>query len=170
MISQLKQFFLKKKLGISDKNIKIFSDSVFSEFNNIIWHDDIYIGPKAYVWASGGLEIFSNVIIGPRITIHTSNHRYEHATMIPYDSKSILKKVTIEKNVWIGDRVMIAPGVTIGEGSVVAMGSVVTKDVPKYSLVGGNPAKIIKKRDLRHYKRLDEKGMHYQKMKSIKKN
>ena len=165
MINQLKQFFLKKKLGISDKNIKISSGSVFSEFNNIVWHDDIYIGPNAYIWASGGLEIFSNVIIGPRITIHTSNHNYERATMIPYDSKSILKKVTIEKNVWIGDCVMIAPGVTVGEGSVVAMGSVLTKDVPKYSIVGGNPAKFIKKRDLKHYESLDKKGIHYQKLK-----
>lgn len=61
--------------------------------------------------------------------------------MLPYDGFSHLKKVTIEKNVWIGDSVLIVPGVTIGEGSVIAMGSVITKDVPKYSIVGRKPCK-----------------------------
>ncbi|BBG66801.1 chloramphenicol acetyltransferase [Hydrogenimonas sp.] len=87
--------------------------------------------------------------------------------MLPYDGYSYLKKVTIEKNVWIGDSVMIVPGVTIGEGSIVAMGSVVTKDIPKYSIVGGNPATVIRHRDIECYKKLDQNGMHYMKMKKL---
>lgn len=54
------------------------------------------------------------------------------------------KPVIIEDNVWIGQRSMILKGVTIGKGSVVAANSVVTKDVPQYSLVAGNPAHIVK--------------------------
>jgi len=165
MINRIKLYLLKKRLNILKKNISITLDSTFADFQNIIWHDNIYIGPKAYIWAIGGLEIYDNVIIGPRVTIHTSNHRFEDATMLPYDGYSYLKKVIIEKNVWIGDNVMIVPGVTIGEGSIVAMGSVVTKSIPKYSIVGGNPAKIIKKRDIEKYKELDSKGMHYMKLK-----
>ncbi len=169
MLYRLKQFFLQRKLGINNKNIEISGHSIFSDHQNIVWHDHIYIGPFAFFCAIGGLEICSNVIIGPRVTIHTSNHRYENATMLPYDNYSLLKKVTIEKNVWIGDGAMIVPGVTIGEGSVIAMGSVVTKDVPKYSVVGGNPAKVIKKRDLEHYQSLDAKEMYYFKLKKERK-
>jgi maltose O-acetyltransferase len=85
--------------------------------------------------------------------------------MLPYDGYSYKKKVTIEKNVWIGDSTFIVPGVTISEGSIVAMGSVVTKDVPKYSLVGGNPARVIKERNIKKYKELDKKERHYMKLK-----
>ena len=52
----------------------------------------------------------------------------------------------IEDAVWIGMRSMIMPGVRLGEGAVIAAGSIVTKDVPPYAIVGGNPAKIIKYR------------------------
>ena len=53
--------------------------------------------------------------------------------------------VVIGDNVWIGDKATILPGVTIGDGAVIAANAVVTKDVPKYSVVGGNPARILKK-------------------------
>ena len=52
----------------------------------------------------------------------------------------------IEDGVWIGMRAMIMPGIKIGEGAVIAAGSIVTKNVPPYTLVAGNPAKEIKKR------------------------
>ena len=52
--------------------------------------------------------------------------------------------VIIGKNVWVGDKVSIMPNVRIGDGAIIAANSVVTKDVPPYSIVGGNPAKVIK--------------------------
>ena len=55
------------------------------------------------------------------------------------------RKIKIEKNAWIGMRSIVLKGVTIGEGAIVAAGSVVTKDVPSYTLVAGNPA-IVKKK------------------------
>ena len=55
------------------------------------------------------------------------------------------KPIFIKKNAWIGMRSIILKGVTVGEGSIVAAGSVVTKDVPDYTLVAGNPAVIKKK-------------------------
>ena len=54
------------------------------------------------------------------------------------------KRVKIGSNVWIGSNVTILPGVEIGDGAVVGAGSVVTKNVPEYSIVAGNPAKVIK--------------------------
>lgn len=98
----------------------------------------------------------------------TSNHHYDSDDLkaIPYDGRNLLAKVTIEENVWIGANVSIVPGVTIGEGAVIAMGTVVTKDVPKYAVVGGNPAKVIKYRNIKKYNKLKTDGNIYLKLKN----
>jgi acetyltransferase-like isoleucine patch superfamily enzyme len=57
------------------------------------------------------------------------------------------KKITIEDDVWIGANVTVLKGINIGTGAVVAAGSVVTKDVPNFAIVAGNPAKVIKIRN-----------------------
>ncbi len=61
----------------------------------------------------------------------------------------ITKPITIKDNVWIATDAIILPGVTIGEGAVVAAGAVVSKDVEPWTVVGGNPARFIKKRVLK---------------------
>jgi maltose O-acetyltransferase len=147
-----------KTIGI---HVSLPDSGTIDNKKNIQIGNYVYIGPEPYIFAKGGLDIGSNVVIGPRVTIHTTNHRYDNTTMLPYDNFSYLKKVTIEKNVWIGSDSLICPGVTISEGMVVAMGSVVTKTFPPCSIIGGNPAKILKTRDLDHYKKLDESGMRY---------
>ena len=62
--------------------------------------------------------------------------------------------MVIGENVWIASFAFILPGVHIGDGAIIAGGSVVTKDVPKCAIVGGNPARIIKYRDLEHYSKM----------------
>ena len=59
---------------------------------------------------------------------------------------SVAKPVTIGNDVWIGGNVTILPGVTIGNNVIVAAGAVVTKDVPPYTIVGGLPARTIRRR------------------------
>lgn len=95
---------------------------------------------------------------GEQITILTMNHNYDDAECIPYDKKRIRKKVTIKDFVWLGHGVIICPGVTIGEGVIVGAGAVVTKDVPDFAIVGGNPAKIIKYRNIERFKELKSEG------------
>ena len=75
--------------------------------------------------------------------IITENHNYE-GEMIPCDNTYIRKNVKIGDCVWLGHRVTIIGNVTIGEGAILAAGSVVVKDVSSYTIVGGNPAKVIK--------------------------
>ena len=58
------------------------------------------------------------------------------------------KPVIIGNDVWIATRAIILPGVHVGNGAIIAAGSVVTRDVPDYSIVGGNPAKVIKMRKI----------------------
>ncbi|MFF2890551.1 acyltransferase [Paenibacillus sp. NPDC057967] len=150
----------KIKFKLKGDNVEISGGSFFNPENMSIGHN-VYIGHESYFACVGGLTIEDNVIIGPRVSIHTSNHRYEDAYTLPYDGVSIKRPVYIESNVWIGGHVTIIPGVRIGEGAVIGLGSVVTKDVPKCAVVGGNPAKIIKYRDQEHYERLKEQGQYY---------
>jgi len=121
----------------------------------------IYIGPGAIVAGDGGLRIEDGVIIGPRVTILTSTHRYEHADSLPYDDVTELRPVVIETNVWIGANVSIVPGVTIKEGAIIAMGTVVSKNIPVGAVAGGNPVQIIKFRDMEHYNKIKSTGRCY---------
>ena len=77
---------------------------------------------------------------------------------IPYDLTVIKKNIVIRDFVWIGNRALLVGPIEIGEGAIVAAGAVVTKDVPPYAIVGGNPAKIIKYRDIEHFEELKSKG------------
>jgi maltose O-acetyltransferase len=84
-------------------------------------------------------------MMAPGVHIYTNTHPVnaeQRITEVEYT-----KPVTIGDNVWIGGRAVINPGVTIGDNAVVASGAVVIKDVPDHVVVGGNPAKIIKKLD-----------------------
>lgn len=92
--------------------------------------------------------------------IETQSHNYE-GERIPYDTTFRIYTVNIGDFVWLGDRVLICGNVTIGEGAIVAAGSVVVKDVPPYAIVGGNPAKVIKYRDIEHFKKLKESKMFF---------
>ena len=66
--------------------------------------------------------------------------------------------VIIDDFVWIGSDVTISGNVHIGEGAIIAIGSVVVKDVPRCAIVGGNPAKLIKYRDIERFEKLKSEG------------
>lgn len=84
------------------------------------------------------------------------SHDYDNGDAIPYGSSYVSKHVIIDDFVWFGSDVTISGNVHIGEGAIIAIGSVVVKDVPPYAIVGGNPAKIIKYRDIEHFNTLKQ--------------
>lgn len=89
------------------------------------------------------------------------SHDYEYGDAIPYGKHETSKEVIIDDFVWVGQDVIISGNVHIGEGAIIALGSVVVKDVPPYSIVGGNPARIIKTRNIEQFTRLKaEKKFH----------
>lgn len=112
---------------------------------NITIGDNSGIGEYSAIY--GTCYIGDNVLMAPECIIYTVNHNFmDISRLILKQGVSEEKPVTIGNDVWIGRRVIILPGVTIGNGSVVAAGSIVTRDVEEYTVVGGNPARVIKRR------------------------
>lgn len=101
-----------------------------------------------------GMVIGNNVIFADHVTVVNNFHNYKSSDMLPFDYRAIARPVHIGDNVWIGMNSIILPGVKIEEGAIVAAGSVVTKSVPKCAIVAGNPARIVKYRDIRKYNSL----------------
>ncbi len=121
------------------------ADNDFSKFSI---HETSHLKSDTVIECSGGVTIGKYLHTGRGLTIFSTNHNYRSQNYIPYDLEDLIMPVIIKDFVWIGANVTILPGVTIGEGVVVGGGAVVTKDVPDYAIVGGNPAKIISYRDV----------------------
>lgn len=112
---------------------------------------NLKIGSNSSVGKKCGLGpdviIGKDVMMGPEVIIYTRNHKTDRVD-IPMRLQGFkeIQGVTIEDDVWIGRRVIILPGVRVGRGSVLAAGAVVTKDVPDFTIVAGNPAQVVKSR------------------------
>jgi acetyltransferase-like isoleucine patch superfamily enzyme len=102
---------------------------------------NVFVNQNCTFYDLGGLDIADDVMIGPNVSIITSGHPIAPSRRRAF---VIAKPIAIERNVWIAAGVTIIGGVTVGENSVVAAGAVVTKDVPPNTLVGGNPARVIR--------------------------
>ena len=108
---------------------------------NIRLGRNVFINQNCTLYDLGGIDIGDDVMIGPNVSLITSSHPLEPSQRRAF---VVAKPIVIERNVWIAAGATIIGGVTIGENSVVAAGSVVTPDVPPNSLVGGNPARLIR--------------------------
>ncbi len=94
-----------------------------------------------------GSIIGDNVMMGPDCYIHSRNHAFERIDIpMMKQGYSETKPITIEDDVWIGRGVTIMVGRHIAKGSIIAACCVLTKDFPEYSVVGGNPSRIIRSR------------------------
>lgn len=115
----------------------------------IILCERVIVGPNAHITACNSIKIGKNTLLGKWVTITDNSHGDTSIDTRSYPPISRLLvskgKVVIGENVWIGDKATILPGVSIGDGSVIGANAVVTKDVPPYSVVVGNPARIINK-------------------------
>ncbi|MEC4726567.1 acyltransferase [Shewanella sp. D64] len=97
-------------------------------------------GPK-----SVNITIEDYVLIGSGVHIYTANHEFSDPQQpIFSQGHKPIQPVIISTGAWIGANAIILPGVTVGQNSVVGAGSVVTKDVPPFTVVAGQPARIIK--------------------------
>lgn len=136
------RYFLNQIIAAEvDESVTIFTPLYINCGKNIKFGKNIFINFDCTFLALGGITIEDNVMIAPKVNLLSEAH-----PISPKDRHSlIVSHIHIKKNAWIGANATILPGVTIGENSIVAAGAVVTKDVLDNTIVGGVPAKIIKR-------------------------
>ncbi|CAH0497199.1 DapH/DapD/GlmU-related protein [Novosphingobium sp. CECT 9465] len=143
----MRHAYLRKVIGIGLGKDSSVAMSCFVTGNDIRIGNNTAINRFCYLDGRGPLYIGNNVNVSHYTLIHTLTHivnsPYFHAQQRP---------VAIMDDAWIGARAIILPGVTIGQGAVVAAGAVVSRDVPPYAIVSGNPAQVVgeRTRDLRY--------------------
>lgn len=102
---------------------------------------NVFINHNCTMMSAGGIVI-DDVQVDPQVTLTTTNHDFDDRFTL------LCKPIHIKCNVWIGARALILPGVTVGGNAVIAGGTVVTKDVEPNVVVGGSPARVLKRLDL----------------------
>jgi acetyltransferase-like isoleucine patch superfamily enzyme len=135
------------------------------EEDDDLFRDDPWIGPPVAMDYGYNVKIGKNVfinfnsvfldtclitigdrtLVGPNVSFYSATHPLDPALRNGTRGPELGKEIHVKEDCWIGGNVVILPGVTIGRGSTVGAGSVVTKDVPEFTVVAGNPAKIIRK-------------------------
>lgn len=138
------------------------NESILQRAHGLFDFSKLSVGRRTY----GGITLWTFGAPGEKLSIGHfcsiaddvkfllgGNHAYDGVSTFPFQTKYFAKleaiskgPITIGDDVWIGFNSTILSGVTIGQGAVIAAGSVVTRDVPSYAVVGGNPAKVLKYR------------------------
>ena len=139
------------------KNIELGSDSYFglncklyaSEFSkikigfNASFNANVMINARG----KGRIIIGNNVLIGPNVVLRSSNHSFETTQKTIMEQGMTEGEIIIHDDVWIGSNAVILPNCKVGKGVIIAAGAVVTSNIESYTVVGGIPARLIKKRD-----------------------
>lgn len=129
----------------SGRCINIERGACFGSGVNIEIGDYSGIGLNAFI--PGDTIIGNYVMMGPNCIIFQSNHKTDDITVpMMFQGMTERKTTIIGDDVWIGQNVTMTPGRHIARGTIIATGCVLTKDFPEYSVVGGNPSKLLKSR------------------------
>lgn len=131
-----------------DDNVYIGHDTILKGYhrNRMSIGSHTWIGQRCFLHSAGGIQIGRAVGIGPGAAILTSAH-IEQELQTPIICNDLdFSEVKIGDGCDIGVNSIILPGITVGEGSIIGAGSIVTKDVPSFCVVAGNPARLLRKR------------------------
>lgn len=124
--------------------ISCHNGDIFSPLISI--GNNVNIEPKCHIGATHSIIIEDWCLFGSNVLVTDHAHGDCSDLILPPIKRPLYSKgtVKIEEHCWIGENAVILPGVTIGHHSIVGAGAIVTKSFPPYSLIGGNPAKLIK--------------------------
>lgn len=115
--------------------------------------ENVQINDYVHISAISSIKIDNNVLIASKVFISDHNHgsyseSFQDSPEVPPIKRELKSKsIWIQENVWIGENVSVLPGCKIGKGSIIGANSIIVKDIPDYSIVVGNPGRIIKRFD-----------------------
>ena len=128
------------------ENSVVFAPIYGACYDRIKIGKNVFINSNCLFMARGGITIEDDVQIAANVQLLTNNHD-------PYERQVLLcKPIIIQKGAWIGAGASIMPGISVGKHAIVGASAVVTKDVPDYAVVVGNPARVIKTLDKDRFK------------------
>lgn len=166
-VNSIRAFVWSAFVGKMGKGVQIWSGEYFTSPKMIRIGCNTTIGPGVHLIPNGGrieigsntdigrgllviskgeVRIGNNVLIGPDCKIIAFDHSFSNGNIPIAKQQTVGRGVLIDDDVWFGANAVILDGVKIGKGAVVGAGAVVTKDVKPYTVVGGVPAKLIKRR------------------------
>ncbi len=147
-LEQREDVLPKGTLTVGD-NSSIASHTTFSALGGSIWiGNNTHIGTHCHFgsFSRNGITIGSDVLIASHVSMVATQHIFSDPAVPIIEQSYTALGITIEDNVWLGANVVIMDGVTIGTGAIVAAGAVVRTNVEPFTIVGGVPAKFIKRR------------------------
>lgn len=137
----VRRFFYRRSGMVLPKSSSVHWRAELYAPQSVVVGEHCIIGDACFLDGRSGITLGENVNIGSHVSIYTRQHDVDSP-----DFAEVGGPVTVGDYVWIASHALVLPGVTIGEGAVVAAAAVVTRDVAPYTLVGGNPARIIRQR------------------------
>ncbi len=143
----IKKLFLTLAGAKIGRRVVIYPGVWIADGRNLVIGDDVDLSKDVLLVTPGGITIGARTLIGFRTQIISGNHVIPPGKQRIFDSGNDRRPIVIGEDVWIGGNCLITAGVTIGEGAVVAGGSVVTRNVEPFTIVGGIPAKLIRRRE-----------------------
>ncbi len=145
---EVRRRFLSRRFRACGRNLRILEGVRFRGIGGISIGDNVGIGTDDFLQGAGGITIGDSSFLGPGVKIWSASHVYADVG-VPVQSQGYeYKSVDIGDDVWIGAGAFIMPGARIGKGCVISAGAVVAgKEIPPYSILAGNPARLIGRRD-----------------------
>ena len=142
---RLRRFLVSRMIDEAGRDINIECGAWFGSGKGIRVGDRSDLGVDCLVM--GSVSIGADVMMGPRCVLISYEHHFADVSR-PMNQQGLAedRPVNVEDDVWLGAGCIVLAGVTIGRGAIVAAGSVVTKDVAPFTIVGGNPARLIRSR------------------------
>lgn len=140
----LRNVLVRNYLSVCGKGLRVKSGAEISPRAKVGHNTEL--GTRCIVQSD--VTLGSYIIMGPDVKIYCRNHRYEDIHTPMGLQGKITKPTKLGDDIWIGSNVVIVAGINVGDHTIIAAGSIVTKNIPDYAIVGGNPARIIKYRNV----------------------